>query len=226
MSDCLDLLFFKEMMFLKKLLQEKWSRDVVVVVESFGWSYLVRCRGNKNFLNFLNEIIIRLTRAGGLTKCSSHAFSNWTLHVRALRLCSLWEPQFGKNWKLLQSCRLFASLWGGASWGGTGRCLEQTLMEPSTTAGPRTGEAFWALVCWKTSPCSIYQKSLQFFLCCTLKAEREFKVKMNKCLSFNVDSVFMQIFNICCNIQDVFLWPFDFCLHEEDRGTSFFHIFL
>lgn len=110
-----------------------------------GRSYLVRCSGNKNswtlWVKHRPDALVL-----DLLWSSCPFFLTGRLHVWPLKPCDLWEPQFERNRKSLQSCRLSVSTWDEACWGGTGRCLGPRLMEPSTTAGPRTDPACWSLV--------------------------------------------------------------------------------
>lgn len=110
-----------------------------------GRSYLVRCSGNKNswtlWVKHRPDALVL-----DLLWSSCPFFLTGRLHVWPLKPCDLWKPQFERNRKSLQSCRLSVSTWDEACWGGTGRCLGPRLMEPSTTAEPQTDPACWSLV--------------------------------------------------------------------------------
>lgn len=127
-----------------------------MLLPSLWWSYLVRSsRYADCCFNFLGEINGRPTHLRRINFCKSRCVRFWRTTCTFCDLktpCLTGEavsPAKTTAWvklKLLQSCHLSVSTWDAGSWGGTGRCLELRLMEPSTTAEPQTGEACWTLV--------------------------------------------------------------------------------
>lgn len=136
------------------------------------WSVLPgQVQWKQEFLNSLSETSARRSGAGFTLKQLS-IFLTGRLHVWPLKPCDLWKPQFERNRKSLQSCRLSVSTWDEACWGGTGRCLGPRLMEPSTTAEPQTDPACWSLV--GSTPNPRYFSSI-FKLVCGLFCASPFK---------------------------------------------------